>query len=377
MFWKFVNRLRPRHWSLVSKLMLLYTVSTICILAAASLFLYPTFLRLVEADKSGTAHFYCPNKKHCNVASERHSFVSHCYRQIIIVLLLSVLCATILGYSIARNAIGRIHEFSKKLENISGSSLHERIDPQDWPKELKILAKRFNTMLDRLQHSFIQLSQFSSDIAHELRNPVNNLLGMTEIALTNNKSVVEYQQTLESMIDEYQHLSKLIENLLFLARSDHGQLAINKSPQDARPIILKMFDYFEAIAAEKNIEMYCEGEATILIEPTLFKRAVSNLISNALRYTPANGKIHVDLLRLKNKGARIVIRDTGVGIAKEHLQHVFDRFYRIDISRSSLSGGLGLGLAIVKAIIQLHGGTITIDSEVNVGTLVYLDMPND
>lgn len=340
--------------------MMFYTFSTMAILAVICLFLYPTFNKIVS-----------------QLNGDQATYVTvECYTKVIIALLLSSLSAIILGNVVARNGLKRIREFEDKMENITADSLHERINLNDWPKELKTLGIRFNMMLDRIQSSFIQLSQFSSDIAHELRNPINNLRGLTEIALTKEEIPKEYRKLLESYMDEYHHLSKLIENLLFLARSDHGQIIINKKSFNAREEILKIFEYYQAIADENEIELICDGDAPLSADPILFKRVISNLLSNAIRYTERNGKITIMTKPLDNQFVHISIHDNGIGIADEHIARIFDRFYRVDPSRSSRSGGLGLGLAIVKSIIDLHRGKISVESKSNLGTSVYLRLPS-
>lgn len=357
MSWKNVNIFRLRSRSLVTKLMVLYAISTIGILLSISIFLYPTFINIVENINTG---FYS-------------YLIEICYKKIVIALLLSSLGAVLLGYFIARNSMSRVHEFANKMEMITANSLHERINPNDWPSELKILGNKFNTMLDRLHASFTQLSQFSSDIAHELRNPIHNLRGMTEQALTKTRTVEEYTQLLISSHEEYEYLTKLIENLFFLAHADYGQITINKIQLNSREEILKICDYFNAIADDKNIEIICEGDAKIQADPILFKRVISNLLSNALKYTPNDGKIKIDI-NSSHHAAFISVKDTGVGIDEAHLPKIFDRFYRVDASRSSLSGGLGLGLAIAKSIIELHHGHIHLESKLNAGTTVYIKL---
>lgn len=338
--------------------MVLYSLSTIGLLSAIGVFLYPTFVKIMEKINGSEASY----------------ITAECYEKIIIILLVGSLCAVIFGHFIARNGLNRMREFEDKMEKITADSLHERINLNEWPKELKSFGKKFNTMLDRIQSSFIQLSQFSSDIAHELRTPVNNLRGITEIALSKEKYSDEYRQILEKYMNEYQHLSKLIENLLFLARSDHGQLTLKKEAINAQEEILNICDYYQAVAYENKIELTCIGNANISADPTHFKRVISNLISNSLNYTQPNGKISINIESM-DQWAKISIHDTGVGITDEHITRIFDRFYRIDSSRSSQSGGLGLGLAIVKSIVDLHKGKIVIESKPDFGTSVYLQLP--
>ena len=355
MFLKNVKCLRFKSLSLVNRLMLLYSLSTIGLFASIGLFLYPTFTKMI-AQIQGIA---------------ASNLTIECYEKIIITLLFSSLSAIVLGHIISRNGLKTLREFENTMGKITAHSLDNRIHPDDWPKELKNLADRFNSMLDRIQTSFIQLSQFSSDIAHELRTPIHNLRGMTELALVKEKLPHEYRITLESCMDEYHHLSKLIENLLFIARSDHGEIRLDKSVIHVQTEIANLCDYYLAVAEEKHITVSCTGQASIEADPVLFKRVICNLLSNALRFTPAHGKISIDIRNLPNL-VQIMIHDTGPGISNEHLSRLFDRFYRVDSSRTKASGGTGLGLAIVKSIMDLHNGKINIESGSTIGTIVIL-----
>jgi two-component system, OmpR family, heavy metal sensor histidine kinase CusS len=359
MFWKIANLTRIKSWSLAAKLILCYSLTTTAIVAAACSFLFPAFEKI----------------KHLNNNYYQDGLFSSCIEKFIIALVLSTFSAIILGYIITRNGMKHVGEFSDKMEKITADSLADRINPNDWPKELKPLSESFTIMLDRLQKSFNQLSQFSSDIAHELRNPIHNLTGITEVALSKENSVEKYREILESNIEEYHHLTKLIENLLFLARSDHGQITINKKTLDARQEILKIFDYYQPIADENKIEMICDGDAFIYVDQNLFKRVISNLLSNAIRYTSQGGRILIKIESLSDSIC-ISINDTGMGIEEIHLAKIFDRFYRVDPSRSLQTGGLGLGLAIVKSIVNLHRGRISITSQLNIGTSVHLQLPS-
>jgi two-component system heavy metal sensor histidine kinase CusS len=357
MFWKSGKAIN--RFSLTTKLVTLYVVSTLSILAAVCLFLYPTFITVISQ---------------LNV-NHAMSLKTLCYKNIVIALLFSSLGAILLGKMITKNSLNRIHEFSNKIEKISSDSLHERIHIEDWPKELKPLGHEFNLMLNRIETSFSQLSQFSSDIAHELRNPLNNLQGMTEVALTKEKLPTEYSHILESYLGEYQHLSKLVENLLFLARSDQNQVIFKKQSLHVRDEILKIMSYYQLIAEENQIEVNCNGDAILSIDSILFKRVINNVLSNALKYTADHGKIHIHIRTIDKQWVEITINDTGIGIDEIHLPKIFDRFYRIDSSRSMHTGGLELGLAIVKSIMALHKGKVNIKSELNVGTSIQLYFP--
>jgi two-component system heavy metal sensor histidine kinase CusS len=227
-------------------------------------------------------------------------------------------------------------------------------------------------MLDRLEKSFTRLSQFSADLAHELRTPIAILRGEAEGALIKARTSDQYREVIESSLEEFQRLSRLIDNLLFLARAETAA-SLTKSSFDGAAAIEKICEFYEAVSQEQGIEIRCEGEAEVYAERVLFRRALLNLISNALRFTPSGGRISVSLTR-GNSGTEISIADTGCGIAAQHLDQVFDRFFRGDAARSS--EGTGLGLAIVKSIMQVHGASVSIESEIGRGTTVTLIFPN-
>lgn len=190
MYWKRVNLFNLKSLSLVNKLMLFYSLSIIGILLFIGLFLYPTFLKIMEQI----------NQIHAS------NITAECYEKIIIILLLTSLSTLFFSHLIAKNGLKRLREFENEMEKITIDSLHNRINLDEWPKELTSLGKKFNTMLDRIQMSFVQISQFSSDIAHELRTPVNNLRGITEIELAKDEHDEKYRHMLEKYMDEYHYL---------------------------------------------------------------------------------------------------------------------------------------------------------------------------
>jgi two-component system heavy metal sensor histidine kinase CusS len=227
-------------------------------------------------------------------------------------------------------------------------------------------------MLDRLEDSFTRLSQFSADLAHELRTPLANIRGEAEVALARPRSPQEYQAVIESSVAECARLSGIIDNLLFLARAEAAESKVQRSVFAGRAAIERIAAYNEAIAAERRLDMVCEGEGEVDADPVLFGRAISNLVDNAVRFTPEGGRITISLAT-NAEGAEIVVTDTGCGIAAEHIPRVFDRFYRVDPSRSS--EGTGLGLALVKSIADLHGGSLAVVSQIGRGTSVTLKFP--
>lgn len=279
--------------------------------------------------------------------------------------------AALSGAWIARKGMRPLAAITQIARRLTASQLHERIAGAQWPAELAELAAAFDAMLDRLEDSFGRLSQFSADLAHALRTPINNLRGEAEVALRRCRTVAEYQHLLVSSLEECDRLARMIEELLFLARADDPKAALPRVRFDARRELEAVREFYEALAAERHVTVHCEGQAWLVGDPMLFRRAVSNLLGNALRHTPAGGTVRL-ALRLGEEGAvELSVRDTGTGIAPEHVPRIFDHFYRAD----GAAGGTGLGLAIVQSIVRLHGGTAAVQSALGQGTTVTLRFP--
>jgi two-component system heavy metal sensor histidine kinase CusS len=290
-----------------------------------------------------------------------------------LVLGVGVIVSAVIAVSVTRRGLRPLAEMRRSLERVQPAHLSERIEPGHWPRELQPLAVSFDDMLGRLEDSFTRLSQFSADLAHELRTPIGNMLGEAQVALTRKRTPDEYRTVIESAAAECERLSGIIDNLLFLARAESAEQQIARSSFNARAVVEKIISFYQTLAEDRNVEIACNGDAEIFADPVLFNRAIGNLIDNALRFTPDNGRIRIAISAGEN-GVGISVADTGSGIAPEHLPRVFDRFYRADPSRSS--AGTGLGLALVKSIVDLHGGSAQIDSELGRGTTVALIFPN-
>jgi two-component system heavy metal sensor histidine kinase CusS len=299
-------------------------------------------------------------------------------RALWLVLAIALVICVLAGQRIARRGLRPVADMADTARRIRSTTLHERMDTAGLPAELESLAATFNEMLGRLQESFERLARFSADIAHELRNPVNNLRGEAEVALGRPRSPEEYREVLASSLEECARLSRLIDNLLFVARAEDPQTQIVKEAVDVGGELEAVRDFYGAAAAEAGVSLQVRraGAVTARLDRTLFQRAVGNLVANSLAHTPAGGEIVVAACR-KNGGVDVEVRDSGSGIAREHLPHVFDRFYRADPARTAGSSRVGLGLAIVKAIAALHRGSVAVSSEPGKGTLVSLHFPND
>jgi two-component system, OmpR family, heavy metal sensor histidine kinase CusS len=273
---------------------------------------------------------------------------------------------------VTRRGLRPLRKMTESLRRIGPDQLKERIGADGWPRELQPLAMAFDQMLTRLDDSFSRLSQFSADLAHELRTPIANMLGEAQVTLTRDRTAAEYREIIESTVAECERLSRIVDNLLFVARVDAAREPIARKQFDGRAAVEKIAEFYQTAAEDHHVTITCSGNGQIYADPDLFERAVGNLLENALRFTAEHGSIRVAVSK-HNSDFEVAVHDNGSGIAAEHLPHVFDRFYRADSSRSS--DGAGLGLALVKSIVDLHGGSAIIESNPGSGTTVKLKFP--
>jgi len=290
----------------------------------------------------------------------------------IIVLTGSVVASGLIAITVTKHGLRPLREMTQSVARVGPTHLKERLAPAEWPRELRPLASAFDEMLKRLDDSFTRLSQFSADLAHELRTPIGNIMGEAQVALTRDRSAEEYREIIESTIAECERLSRIVDNLLFVARVDAEREPIEKKQFDARAAAEKIETFYQTIADDRHVTISCSGNGEIYADPDLFERAVANLLDNALRFTPENGSVQIALSE-RGTNFEVAVSDNGCGIAPGHLPRVFDRFYRAESSRGS--DGAGLGLALVKSIVDLHGGSATIESEIGRGTTVKLTFP--
>jgi len=288
------------------------------------------------------------------------------------VLALGIVASAVIAIAVTKRGLLPLQQMTQSLERISPNHLDERVGKTTWPRELHPVATAFDGMLARLENSFTKLSQFSADLAHELRTPISNIRGEAEVTLTRPRTLEEYRNVIESIAAECERLSGILDNLLFLARAEAVDRQIERSVFAARPAIEKIAAYYRTVAEERGISITNKGDGEVYADARLFDRALSNLLDNALRFTPDGGKITITT-ETKPERTELAVEDTGCGIPPQHLPRVFDRFYRADSSRSSQ--GTGLGLALVKSITDLHGGSVEVASEVNRGTTVTLTFP--
>ncbi len=294
---------------------------------------------------------------------------------LLVAIAVGILALSATGFFVARRALRPLAELTLATGRIRASQLSDRLgertDGQVWPAELAELRVAFDDMLARLEDSFRRLQQFSADLAHELRTPMAKLRGEAEVALTRDRTPAEYRDVLASALEEYDHLSGMIDALLFLARADSGRAGLVLRPVSLGDEAAAAVEMYRALADSSGVALSVSGDAMVAADSGMVRHAVGNLLANALRYTPPAGSVQV-IVEPVQTGAWVHVRDTGAGIASQHLPHVFDRFYRSADARAPGGDGTGLGLALVKSIADLHGGHAEVTSEVGRGTTVSM-----
>lgn len=264
-----------------------------------------------------------------------------------------------------RWGLAPMRRLSTRIGEIDSGALHLRLDAARVPVELLPLVASFNAMLERLQQSFVRLSDFSADIAHELRTPVTNLTTQTQVMLSKPRTAEAYREMLYSSLEELDRMTRMIGDMLFLAQADHARRLPAPEPVDLEHEVRMLFDYFEALAEDRGVTMNLEGGSPpVAGDPLMLRRAVGNLISNGLRHTSDGHSLTVRL-QASSGSVDLVVENPGPDIPTEHLPRLFDRFYRVDPARRfqvDKGDGTGLGLAIVQSVIHAHGGRVSAQS---------------
>ncbi len=275
-----------------------------------------------------------------------------------------------LGYYIAGVGLRPVERLSREAQALSPGYLSRRLQTDTLAPELSELADSFNGALSRLETAYQQLEAFNADVAHELRTPLGNLIGQTQVTLSRERSVTELKEALHSNLEDLERLRGIVNDMLFLARADRGERAPNRVEVSIAQEVSHAVEYLEFIFEEAGVRVRIEGDAHASIETSLFRRAVTNLLQNAVQHAPRGAEIVVFVLQ--QPGAiRVSVQNTGPGIAREHLSRLFDRFYRVDSSRSGSRENHGLGLAIVRAVAAMHGGTVFAESEDGATTIGF------
>ena len=292
-------------------------------------------------------------------------FMEDLRHSVLVYLLVAAVLSGLLAWWAARRGLAPLRAMRERARRVNAHQLDERMPEASVPVEMAELAHDLNTMLARLQIDFQRLSDFSSDLAHELRTPISNLMTQTQVTLAQPRDAAAYRETLASNAEELQRLGRMVSDMLLLAKTEHG-LAL---PQRERIALHEqtqaLFDFYDVVADERGIELVRHGQAVALGDRLMLRRAISNLMSNAIRHAPAQSRVVVRLSQVRGE-ASLCVENAGPAIAPEHLPRLFDRFYRVDKSRVHLpSDGTGLGLAITQAIMSAHGGSVTVESSGN------------
>ena len=295
-------------------------------------------------------------------------------KKLALILGVGFLLCTASGVAIARRGTRPLREITAQACEITSARLDDRLNGADWPRELNSLAGALNGMLDRLQDSFTRVYCSVANLSHKLRTPITILKGEAEVALARERTAEELREVIASSMEEFGRLTHLVDNIVFISQAEAGKLQHVLIKIKAREEIDKVLDFYGPLLEEKGIAVTCEGNATLAADPTLFRKAVAHLISNARTYSKPGGSIAITV-RQRNESAEVSVTDTGCGIAAEEMSKIFDRFYRVYDSRFMDPHGSGLGLPLVKTIMDLHHGTIEITSLPGEGTTALLTFP--
>jgi heavy metal sensor kinase len=281
-----------------------------------------------------------------------------------------------LGYVLARKALAPMERLRCSTEEITADRLHRRLPVGNPDDELGRLTETINAMIARLERSFVEIRRFTADASHELRTPLTAIRTEAEVALGKPAILAEHQHLLGSILEECERLTRLTDQLLALSREDAGVAHQVRKPVELLALVRGVVENMRPLAEAKAIDLHIECNGSVLVsgDEARLRQVFYNLLDNAIKYTPQEGRIEVQLGEV-DKAAVAVVRDSGLGIAAEHLPFVFDRFYRVDKARSRAEGGTGLGLSIVRSIVAAHGGQIELASAPGRGTTCTLKLP--
>ena len=280
------------------------------------------------------------------------------------------------GYIVAGRAIQPVEAMAQRAGRISAEHLNERLQIENPGDELGRLGTAFNQTLARLETSFEQLRRFTADASHELRTPLTAIRSVGEVALQTHGDAVYYRDMIGSMLEEVDRLTRLVESLLTISRADAGHIHLQKSSIRLLDLAQESAALLDVLAEEKNQTIVVDGDPSVTIQADrlILRQALINLIDNAVKYSPADGKIRVHV-HAANGNAVVEVRDNGPGIPTEHTEKVFERFYRVDKARSRAEGGAGLGLSIVQWSVSAHGGRVALDRNTASGCAFVIQLP--
>ena len=279
------------------------------------------------------------------------------------------------GFWIARRSLAPLSRLADRSQHITAEQLHERLPVEGASLELDQLAAAFNDTFARLEGSFDQLKRFTADVSHELRTPLTALRSVGEVALRGNHDAEGYREVIGSMLEEVDRLTRLTDELLALARADAGEAKLRKEPLELGALAREVAGHLSVLAEEKQQRLEVEAAPVALeADRTVLRQALVNLVVNAIKYSPERTRIRLRAGR-RDDAAFVEVKDEGPGVAPEHRERLFERFYRVDKSRSREMGGTGLGLALVKWSAEAHGGRVELETEVGYGSTFRIVLP--
>jgi len=285
---------------------------------------------------------------------------------------------SLLGWLMTGRVLTPVVEAAQTAQRISGSNLSLRIPGRQSGDELDYLVLTFNRMIERLESSFQQMKQFSTDVSHELRTPITAIRGQLEVALFTAETTDQYREAMFNALQDVDRLSQIVRALLLLSQAESGQVVLQKVRLNLRELVEDLVEQFQIPAEEAGVRLTAElpPECPAEVDRVQIERMITNLLSNAIKFTPKGGRVRMVLNPLPDR-IEIVVEDTGHGIATEHLPYIFDRFYRVPGSGTAPSPeqGLGLGLSFVAWIVKAHGGKIEVDSQFGEGTRFRISLP--
>jgi len=287
-----------------------------------------------------------------------------------------LLVSVILGWFLTARALKPVNDLAEAAHRISSSNLDMRIPPRGAHDEIDRLIESFNRMMERLEQSFQQLRQFTTDASHELRTPLTAIRGQLEVALFTARTEEQYREAMLNAMQDVERLSAIVKSLLLLSQAESGQLVLQKADHDLCRAVLDLVDQFQIPAAEQGVTLQTDLPPVCHAEVDLvqFDRLVANLLSNAVKYTPRGGNVTVTL-REEGDFVALEVADTGRGIPEAALPHIFDRFYRVRTDESSGERGLGLGLSFVAWIVKAHEGAVEVHSKPGEGSTFIVRLP--
>jgi two-component system heavy metal sensor histidine kinase CusS len=287
-----------------------------------------------------------------------------------VLIALSTIAVALLSRAVTRFGLAPLTRLSREASQLSPSNRRQRLHSDELPEELHELATSFNGALERLDKAYERLESFNADVAHELRTPVSILIGQTQVALTRDRSVEQLQQTLQSNLEEFERLRVIVNDMLFLSRSDRGERATDLTEVSLRSEIERMLDFLEMPLEEAQLRVEVQGDARAWVNTSLIGRAVSNLFVNAIQHSQPGTTLRATVAP-QNGHVEIAVSNPGEPLDPVTREHIFDRFYRIQEARSNSHENHGLGLSIVKAVAEMHGGTVFVRSADGVNTFGF------